>query len=108
MKVQKRVKTNQAKRRRAVTCQNVGVERKQEVILIRSDIDKMTEDEIKELLKKISNENKEFHKMYYAQNTPVMQIKSRTFSDLLIKFIKAIKAGMDFRLSEATAQYRRK
>ena len=107
MKVQKRVKTNQANKRIVVTCQNVGVERKQEVILIRSDIDKMTEDEIKDLLKKISDENKEFHKAYYAQNTPVMQIKRRTFSDLLIKFIRAMKAGMDFRLSETAAQYRR-
>lgn len=96
MKAKKKAKSNQA--RIVVTCRVVGMEKKQEVVLIRSDIDKMTEEEIRDLLKRISNENKELRKMYYAQNTPVMQIKHRTFSDLLKKFFGTLKEESKFQM----------
>lgn len=66
----------------------VRMENKQGVVLIGSDINKMTEDEIREMLAKISMENKELHKKYYAKNTPVMKTKSRTFSDLFKKLLE--------------------
>ena len=64
MKVKKKAKSNQTNKKVIVTCQIVGMEKKQGVILIKSDINKMTEDEVRVLLKKISDENKELRKMY--------------------------------------------
>lgn len=103
-KTKRKIKRNQINKGTIVTCQNIGMERKQEVVLIRSDIDKMTEDEIKDLLIRISNENKELRKTYYALNTPVMQIKKRTFSDLLKKFIRTTKDELSYRVIETTAK----
>lgn len=91
MKSKKKAKSNQANKKVIVTCQVVGMEKKQGVILIKSDINKMTEEDVRVLLKKISDENKELRKIYYAQNTPIMLTKQRTFSDLLRKFVGTLR-----------------
>lgn len=98
MNAKKKAKLSQTNKKITVTCRIVGMEKKQDVVLIRNDIDKMTEDEIRDLLKKISNENKELRKVYYAQNTPVMQIKRRRFSDLLKKFVETLKEENGFQM----------
>lgn len=106
MKNQKKAKSIQTNKKVIVTCKTVGMEKKQGVILIRSDIDKMTEDEIRDLLKKISAENKELRKIYYAQNTPVMQIRRRKFSDLLKKFVDSLKEENNLQMIGASVQYK--
>ena len=96
-KYKKEVKKNKIN---ITMCQSVGVERKKGITLIRSDINKLTEDEVRALLVKISNENKEFHNMYYSVNTPILQIKKRTFSDLLKKFFQVLGSMMNSQMTQ--------
>ncbi|MCD7818390.1 MAG: hypothetical protein LUH07_05000 [Lachnospiraceae bacterium] len=56
----------------------------------------MTEEEIKQLLKTISVENEQLRKIYYAQNTPVIQVKHRKFPELFKKFVVTIKEENGF------------
>ena len=79
-------------------CKIVDLENRQKIVLIKNDVYKMTEKDIKDLLKKISKENKELHKMYYAQNTPIMRVKNRKFPDLVKKFIGTLKKENKFQM----------
>jgi hypothetical protein len=73
------------------TCRVVEMDKRRDVVLINSDIDKKTEDEIRDLRNEVSFEKKQLYQMYYAKNTPVMQIKHRKFSDLVKKFFETLK-----------------
>lgn len=108
MKNQRKIKRGPKTEGVAIISQSVGMERKQDVVLIKSSIDKMTEDEIRELLLSISNENKKLHEIYYPQNTPIMQIRRRTFFDLLKKFIEVTEGKMNCQTIEISTSYRKK
>ena len=48
-----------------ITTQSIGMEKKKEVVLIKNNIDKISEDDIKKLVKSIEKENHEIKEMYY-------------------------------------------
>lgn len=98
MKAKKKIKSTQKNKMVMNPVKVVGMENRQKIVLIKNDIDKMTEDEIKDLLEKISKENKELRKIYYAQNTPVMRVKNRKFSDLVKKFVGTLREENKFQM----------
>lgn len=75
------------------TSQNVSMERKKDVILIKNNVDQMSDEDIKELLQLVENENQQMKDMYYAFNTPIVNTRQRTFKDLVKKFINHLKEG---------------
>lgn len=66
----------------------IPMEGRRYITLQESDIDRMTDNEIRDLLISISQDNNEFYNLYYSHNTPIMKIKHRTFFDLLKKILK--------------------
>ena len=73
-----------------ITTQSIGMEKKKEVVLIKNNIDKISEDDIKKLVKSIEKENHEIKDMYYSINTPVVNARQRTFKELVEKFFHSI------------------
>lgn len=87
--------------------QSIDVERKREVVLVKSCIDKMTEDEIRELLMRVAKENMEMKAIYYSLNTPVVKTRQRSFGDLFKKFIQRVRDAMDVKIEGVIVKYRR-
>jgi hypothetical protein len=83
-----------------ITRQTVGVERKKDVILIQGCIDKMTEDEIRELVMKMEAEKKALRNVYYSLNTPIVKTRQRSFWDLTKKFFRRVGDSLDVRLNK--------
>ena len=84
--------------RAIITTQNVGMERKKDVVLIKNNVDKMSEEDIKNLIKLIEKENQQMKDMYYALNTPIVNTRQRTFKDLVKKFIHRVVEIFDLRV----------
>lgn len=62
------------------------MENKKDVILIKNNIDKLSEEDIRKLIKIIEEENQQMKDLYYAFNTPIANTRQRTFKDLVKKF----------------------
>lgn len=105
MKKNKKIKA--CEKEKVEICKSVGVERKQDIILIESGIDKMNEDEIRELANSISKENKELREMYFALNTSILKIKQRTFKDLVKIFFQKIENAIDAQMGNLALKFKR-
>lgn len=69
-----------------VTTLNVEMENKKDVILIKNNFDKLSEEDIRKLIKIIEEEKQQMKDLYYAFNTPIANTRQRTFKDLVKKF----------------------
>jgi hypothetical protein len=94
-------------RKVAIKNQSIDVERKRDVVLVKSCIDKMTEDEIRELLIRVAKENKEIKDIYYSLNTQVAKTRQRSFGELIKKFVQQLGNDMDMKIEGVIVKYRR-
>ena len=69
-----------------VTTLNVEMENKKDVILIKNNFDKLSEEDIRKLIKIIEEEKQQMKDLYYAFNTPIANTRQRIFKDLVKKF----------------------
>ena len=85
---------------------NVDMKKKQDIELIRSNIEKLSEDEIRNLFLLIEAENRELRKIYYSDNTQIMLTRQRTFKELTKKFVKNVDNYIEVWLGKKIAKYR--
>ena len=97
----KNKKNKKNKARIIVTTQNVEMENKKDVILIKNNIDNLSEEDIKKLIRIIERENQQIKEMYYAFNTPIVNTRQRTFKDLVKKFFIRARDIMNLRITES-------
>ena len=69
----------------------VMMEKKKDVILIKNDIDRMSEKDIRDLIELIEKENQQMRDIYYAFNTPIMNVRQRRFVDLVKEFFCRVR-----------------
>lgn len=72
------------------TVHNIQMDKRKNVVIIKSNIDKMSEEDIKNLNKEIREEKQKIKDTYYALNSQIMKIEQRTFKDLVKKFIHQV------------------
>ena len=81
-----------------VTTLNVEMENKKDVILIKNNFDKLSEEDIRKLIKIIEEEKQQMKDLYYAFNTPIANTRQRTFKDLVKKFFFRARDIFDLRV----------
>ncbi|MEE3470485.1 MAG: hypothetical protein VZR24_07450 [Butyrivibrio hungatei] len=79
----KKIKNNRV----VVKKPSINVEKKGEVELVRSNFEKKSEDEIRELQIQISDECNKFKEMYYSTNIIIDITRRRSFCDLVKKYL---------------------
>ena len=84
----------------SVIAPNIEMENKKDVILIKNNVDKLSEDDIKKLIEIIEKENQHMKDMYFAFNTPVVSTRQRTFRDLVKKFFARAREKFDLRTED--------
>lgn len=87
-----------------IIARTVGVEKKKDVVLIRNNVEKLSEEDIKNLIQFIEKENKQMKDMYYAFNTPIANTRQRTFKDLVKKFFRHMGEFFDIRAEEVVSK----
>ena len=92
MKKRKSKKNNTANRIR-ITQKPVDVQGKKDVVLMGIE-KKLTEDEIRVIVEQLVEENKKMKKKYYSVNTPIMVTQSRSFGQLVEKFLDRIESTL--------------
>ncbi len=102
--MKKKDKKNNA--RIIVTAQNIEMDNKKDVILIKNNVDKLSEEDIKKLLEMIEKENQQMKNMYFAFNTPIANTRQRTFRDLVMKFFSRVKDIFDLRVENIVSKNR--
>lgn len=102
--MKKKDKKNNA--RIIVTAQNIEMDNKKDVILIKNNVDKLSEEDIKKLLEMIEKENQQMKNMYFAFNTPIANTRQRTFRDLVKKFFSRVKDIFDLRVENIVSKNR--
>lgn len=88
-----------------VKAQNIEMERKKDVV-IKNNVDRLTEEEIKKLIKAIEEENQKMKHLYFAFNTPIINTRKRTFKDLVKKFWGREREHLDLRIEKIVSQNR--
>lgn len=71
---------------------SIDLSSRKELVLIESNTDKLSEEDIKKMFKQIEAENKRMKEKYFPVNTPIVTIEQRTFKDLVKIFIKKLKS----------------
>ena len=71
---------------------SIDLSSRKELVLIESNTDKLSEEDIKKMFKQIEAENKRMKEKYFSVNTPIVTIEQRTFKDLVKIFIKKLKS----------------
>lgn len=89
-----------------VTTLNVEMENKKDVILIKNNVDKLSEEDIRKLIKIIEEENQQMKDLYYAFNTPIANTRQRTFKDLVKKFFFRARDIFDLRVENVLSKNR--
>lgn len=89
-----------------VTTLNVEMENKKDVILIKNNFDKLSEEDIRKLIKIIEEENQQMKDLYYAFNTPIANTRQRTFKDLVKKFFFRARDIFDLRVENVLSKNR--
>lgn len=89
-----------------VTTLNVEMENKKDVILIKNNFDKLSEEDIRKLIKIIEEENQQMKDLYYAFNTPIANTRQRTFKDLVKKFFFRARDLFDLRVENVLSKNR--
>lgn len=89
-----------------VTTLNVEMENKKDVILIKNNVDKLSEEDIRKLIKTIEEENQQMKDLYYAFNTPIANTRQRTFKDLVKKFFFRARDIYDLRVENVLSKNR--
>lgn len=80
----------------ASTPKNISVENKSEIVLIPSNISKMTDDEIKLMQDRVTMENERIMKKYYSIDSSIKKIRQRSFLDLVKKFFEKSNDAITF------------
>ncbi len=106
-KAKGKINKNQTVEAKKATIKNVCVDRKKDIVLIKNNLDEMSEDDIKKVLEKFSEGCKEFHKTYYSTNTPIVLISQRTFWDLLKIFISSSKETINSQKVKKMLKYKK-
>lgn len=70
---------------------SIDLSSRKDLIIIESNTDKLSEEDIKTMFKQIEEENKRMKEKYFPVNTPIVNIEQRTFKDLVKIFIKKLK-----------------
>ena len=69
---------------------SINVEKKGEVVLVKSNFENKSEDEIRELQIRFSDECNRFKEMYYSTNIIIDKTRQRSFGDLLKKYLSRL------------------
>lgn len=70
---------------------SIDLSSRKDLIIIESNTDKLSEEDIKTMFEQIEEENKRMKEKYFPVNTPIVNIEQRTFKDLVKIFIKKLK-----------------
>ena len=85
---------------------SIDMNSRKELVLIESNTDKLSEEDIKKMFKQIEEENKRMKEKYFPVNTPIVNIEQRTFKDLVKVFV--IRMWKYFELKEEQNIYKNK
>lgn len=89
-------KNNNKKKKSEYVPPKIPVENKSDVILIPSNIAKMSDEEIKKMLNKISEDNKKIMNECYSSDLCIKKIQQRSFFDLVKKFFEKSNDAITF------------
>ncbi len=89
-----------------VTSPNIEMENKKDVILIKNNVDKLSEEDIEKMLEMIEKENQQIKSKYFALNTPIANTRQRTFRDLVKIFFSRVKDIFDLRVENIVSKNR--
>lgn len=79
---------------KTIMTMNIEMDRKKDVVLIKNDVDKMSEEYIRNMIELIEKENQQIKDRYYGLNTPIINTSNRTFVDLVKKFFAKLREKM--------------
>ena len=71
---------------------SIDLSSRKELVLIESNTDKLSEEDIQKMFTQIEEENKRMKEKYFPVNTPIVTIEQQTFKDLVKIFIKKLKS----------------
>ena len=90
MKNRKNIKKIRNQKKIVLKEPKINVERKREIVLVRSHLDKKSEEEIRAMQLQFLDESKKMKEMYFSLNTPIIKVRQRSFGTLARKFVHEI------------------
>lgn len=85
---------------------SIDMDSRKDLIIIKNDVDELSEEDIKKMFTQIEEENKRMKEKYFPVNTPIVNIEQRTFGDLVKIFI--LRIWKYFELKEEQNTYKNK